>query len=79
MAESMRRYDAEQLRAQLEEWTNKTSLRKTAKALGFSPAYISDVMKCRRNVSENLAEALGFNMHTETVTYYTKMKGKANG
>jgi DNA-binding transcriptional regulator YdaS (Cro superfamily) len=36
------------------------SQRKWAKANGFSPAYVSDVLSGRRDVSENLAAKLGF-------------------
>lgn len=39
-----------------------TSVRKTGVSLGVSGAYVHDVLKGRRGLSENLAESLGFDL-----------------
>ena len=37
-----------------------TSLRKTAARVGISAAYLSDIMRRNRGISENVANAFGF-------------------
>lgn len=52
--------------------TEGSSLRKVAKELGVSAAYLSDVMRGNRNISHKLAERLGFKMKVvviKTVTF----------
>jgi hypothetical protein len=50
------------------------SMRKVAEALGVTPAYISDILKKRRAVSEMIAEKFGFERVIETRVYFRKKK-----
>lgn len=42
----------------------RTSQIATAKRLGFTPQFICDVLKGRREITESLAERLGYNRVT---------------
>jgi DNA-binding transcriptional regulator YdaS (Cro superfamily) len=49
-----------------------TSLRKTAGRLGISPAYLSDVLNGRRDVSDNMAILFGFEREVLTQIFFRK-------
>jgi hypothetical protein len=53
--------DAEVLMV-LRKMVKASSVRKAGSVLGISGAYVHDVLKRRRALSENLAEALGFDL-----------------
>lgn len=54
--------DAEMIELLRMEIAVHGSLRKWAKANGFSPSFVSDVLAGTRNVTERLAGALGFEL-----------------
>lgn len=49
-----------------------SSLRKVAARYGISPAYLSDMIRGNRAISERVAAILGFDKNTSTVTTFTK-------
>ena len=55
-----RTYNASQITAILKGMVKRTSFRRTAAELGVTAPYISDILKRRRGLSENVARAMGF-------------------
>lgn len=49
-----------QIVAELKEWTLRTTQAYVADRLNLSPAFICDVLKGRREVTERLAKKLGY-------------------
>jgi phenylalanyl-tRNA synthetase beta subunit len=61
MVVSMERtYNASQIESVLRKMVKQTSFRRTAAELGVTAAYVSDILKHRRGLSERVARALGF-------------------
>jgi transcriptional regulator with XRE-family HTH domain len=56
----MKTYSQDDVLKVIRQETDSTSIRQTAKRLGISPAYLSDVLLGNRGVSENIAAAFGF-------------------
>jgi hypothetical protein len=44
---------------------NGGSKKKTAEQMGISPAYLGDVLKCRRDIGQSILNALGLEKVTE--------------
>ncbi len=57
---AMRSYTEAQLLNSLREAIRAKTQRQLAAELGFTPQFINDVLKGRREFTENLANALGF-------------------
>jgi len=55
-----RTYNASQIESVLRKMVKQTSFRRTAAELGVTAAYVSDILKHRRGLSERIAKALGF-------------------
>ena len=61
----------EEVREEIREKTEASSLRQTAKEYGLSPAYLSDILAGKRDVSEHVAALFGFD---KTVTTEVKFE-----
>ncbi len=73
----MKNYTPEQMRlhiAGLLSGAASASQAQTAKALGISAAYLSDIINGRRDISANVARKFGFERHATTTTFFTKRK-----
>jgi hypothetical protein len=59
-----------QVRAEIRKVVDESSLRKTAKEYQLSPAYLSDILNERRDVSEYVAGLFGFDKEVTTVVKF---------
>ena len=55
-----RDYTQNDLRKEIERMVSMTSQREVASRLGVSPSMICDVLMGRRDITERIAEALGY-------------------
>jgi hypothetical protein len=51
---------------------DESSLRKTAKRISVTPAYLSDIMRGNRQVSQTIAEVYGFDREVITKVVFRK-------
>jgi len=65
-------YTTQDVIAELEARISESSLRRTAKALGFGIAFLSNVRHGKQRLSPKLAAALGFQLQPD---HYTKKEG----
>jgi len=61
----------DEVRDEIREKTRASSLRRVAKEYSLSPAYLSDILTGRRDVSEHVAGLFGFD---KTVTTEVKFQ-----
>lgn len=69
----MKTYTREDVVAAIQKEIDKTSLRQTAKRIGISAGYLSDVLKGNRHVSETMAGAFGFTREVVTQFVFRKI------
>jgi hypothetical protein len=67
-----RTYSNEEVISHIHAECNKTSLRNTAARKGVSPAYLSDVIRGNRQISERVAEAFGFERDVVTKVIFRR-------
>lgn len=65
-------YDENDVRGVIGAEITATSLRKVAKRIGMSPAYLSDIMRNRRAISESVAGYFGFDREIYTEIIFRK-------
>lgn len=51
----------------------KTTLRKTAKRIGVTPAYLSDILRERRDISQTVAGLYGFERQAIKEVFFLKI------
>lgn len=66
-------FTEEEVKSAIWAEVNKSSLRKTAVRSGFSAAFLSDILRGNRGVSENVAKAFGFEREIITEVVFRKI------
>jgi transcriptional regulator with XRE-family HTH domain len=69
----MKTYSADDVVDIIRKRTKESSLRQTARDLGLSASYLSDILLGRRDVSETVAEAFGYKREVVTEHKFTKI------
>ena len=69
----MKTYTNEDVVEVIRKRTAETSLRQTARELGLSPSYLSDIVLGRRFVSDSVAEAFGYKREVVVEHKFTKI------
>ena len=68
----MKKYTTEDVIETIRKEINSTSLRQTARRIGVSAGYLSDVMRGNRTVSEAMASSFGFEREIITEVIFRK-------
>lgn len=72
IAEAMRTFTQDDVLADIRKEVNQSSLRQTADRIGLSAAYLSDILKGNRAVSETVAAVFGYEREIVTNVVFRK-------